>query len=421
MKRVFKNRLFNNALIFTLSTVLNKGMNFFILPVLTFYLTKEDYGHLGFIVSVVAIASIYMGLWPPNFIMAKFSSFGKKKMSYYLCNIFIILFICFFVVFLFLWVSEDIFFENFDQSFKLIVLICFYTLFMVVFNIFNTIVQLEKNAVKYALFQSFYLFCSLAIALVLIIGFHFDWHGKFYAELFILFLISVYALYYFIKEEYLRFDFDISKIKTLVFYLFPMTFHVIGLFMMGTIDKVFLAKYLNLEAVGVYTIAMTMSIIVNIVYDSAIKAWEPYFFEKISTNNKNDQKFIIKTVAIYWGFVILAAYMYLLTIPTVFSIMIDEKFDSSLQYIPLLVTGFVFEGLRKPLASFLMHKNLVKTLAITSLFAAGVNIVLNIVLIQKYGISGAAYATIFSFAVLYFTTLFLVYRHYPELRRNKNR
>ncbi len=416
MKRVFKNKLLNNALIFTLSTILNKGMNFFILPVLTFYLTKDDYGHLGFIVSVVAIASIYMGLWPPNFIMAKFSSFGKEKMSLYMGNIFVILGVSFVVIFLFFFATKDIFFENFENTSKLIVLICFYTLFMVVFNIFNTIIQLEKNAFKYALFQSFYLFCSLGIALVLIIWFHFDWRGKFYAELFILSLISIYAVYYFIKERYLQFNIDISKIKTLVFYLFPMTFHVIGLFLMGTIDKVFLAKYLNLEAVGIYTIAMTMSIIVNIVYDSAIKAWEPYFFEKISSNSKNDQNFIIKTVLIYSGFVILTAYIYLLLIPTVFSIMIDEKFNASLLYIPLLVTGFAFEGLRKPLASFLMHKNMVKTLGVISLFAAGVNIVLNIILIQKYGISGAAYATIVSFAILYFLTLFLVFRHYPEFR-----
>ncbi len=416
MKRVFKNRLLNNALIFTLSTVLNKGMNFFILPILTFYLTKDDYGHLGFIVSVVAIASIYMGFWPPNFIMAKFSTFGKKKMSLYFSNIFVILAVTFFGVFLFFLATKDIFFVNFNDTFELIVLISFYTLFMVVFNIFNTIIQLEKNAVKYALFQTFYLFCSLGIALVLIILFHFDWRGKFYAELFILSLISTYAIYYFVKEGYLRFDFDLKKIKTLVFYLFPMTFHVIGLFLMGTIDKVFLAKYLDLESVGIYTIAMTMSIIVNIVYDSAIKAWEPYFFEKIVTNSKSDQKFIIKTVLIYSVFVILTAYVYLSLIPVIFSVMIDEKFNSSLLYIPLLVIGFAFEGLRKPLASFLMHKNMVKTLGVISLFAAGVNILLNIVLIQKYAIAGAAYATIFSFAVLYFITLFLVFKHYPELR-----
>lgn len=394
-----------------ISTVLNKGLNFFMLPVLTYYLTKEDYGYLGFIVSVVAIASIYIGLWPSNFIMAKFSAYGKEKMAYYISNVFLILGVTFILVFIFMFLFQDIIFVNFKDSFFLIILISFYTLFVVVFNILNTIIQLEKNAIKYAIFQSLYLLSSLGIALLLIIKLDYGWQGKFYAELFILSLISVYTMYYFVKERYIVFNISIAKSKELFIYLFPMTFHVIGLFLMGTIDKVFLAKYINVEAVGVYTIAMTMSIIVNIVYDSAIKAWDPYFFEKVSSKRVEDMNSIIKSLVVYSLFVLLSAFVYIQLIPYIFSIMIDEKFNEALLYIPLLVIGFSFEGLRKPLASFLMHKNMVKTLGVISLLAAAVNIALNIILIQKFGISGAAYATIISFAFLYIVTLFLVFKH----------
>ena len=411
IKRLFKYKLLNNILIFMISTILNKGLNFFMLPLFTFYLTKSDYGYLGFIVSVVAIASIYIGLWPSNFIMAKFSTYGKEKMSLYISNIFVILGVTFVLVLIFLLLFQNIIFVNFDNSFDLIILISFYTLFVVVFNIFNAITQLEKNAVKYAFFQSLYLLSSLGIALLLIIKLDYGWRGKFYAELSILLLISAYSIYYFIKERYIVFNFSIAKSKELLIYLFPLTFHVIGLFLIGTIDKVFLVKYLNLEAVGVYTIAMTMSIVVNIVYDSAIKAWEPYFFERVGSQKAEDMNFIIKTVVGYTVFVILSAFVYIQIVPFIFSFMIDEKFSDALLYIPLLVIGFSFEGVRKPLASFLMHKNKVKILGILSLFAATVNIVFNIILIQKFGISGAAYATIISFGFLYFATLFLVFKY----------
>ena len=412
MKRLLKNKLIGNTLIFTISTILNKGMNFFLLPILTFYLSKSDYGHLGFIVSVVAIASIYIGLWPSNFIMAKFSSFGKEKMSLYMYNIFIITFVTFLLVLGVMFAFENSLFVNFENRAELIVLISVYTLFVVIFNIFNTIIQLEKNALKYALFQSIYMFSSLGLALLLIIVFHFDWHGKFYAELFVLSLLCIYIFYYLIKEGYLRFSFDLDKLRELFSYLFPMTFHVIGLFLMGTADKVFLAKYLNLEVVGIYTIAMTMSIIVNIVYDSAIKAWEPYFFEKIATGKQADMNFILKSLVLYEGFVIVAAFVYIQLVPYIFAFMINAKFDDALAVIPLLVIGFSFEGLRKPLASFLMHKNKVKTLGVISFIAAFINIGLNIVLIQKYGINGAAYATIAAFSFLYVVTFILVFKYY---------
>lgn len=412
MKKLLKTKLFSNAFIFTISSILNKGINFLILPVLTHYLTKDDYGHLGFVVSVVAITSIYIGLWPQNFIMTKFISFGREKLSRYMSNIFLIVMITFLLVEGVMFVSKDLLFNNFDNSNQLIFLIGVYTLFVVIFNIFNIIAQMEKNAIRYAFFQFFYLSLSLSLALFLIIKLNFDWKGKFYSELFILFFITIYSFYFFIKNRYLTFDIDIKKIKEIVVFLFPLTFSIVSLFLISTTDKIILAKYLDMQSVGIYTIAMTMAIVINIIFDSVINAWSPYFFEKVDSDKKEDKRFL-KLSMIYYGiFVVISALLYILIVPYIFHIMIDEKFNSSLEYIPYLVVGFAFEGLRKPLNSFLMHKNKVNILASLSLVIAFLNIVLNIFLIQKFQIFGATYATIFSFALFYILTLVLVFRYY---------
>ncbi len=352
-----------------------------------------------------------MGLFPSNFIIVKYSLYGKELMSKYMSNIFIILASTFFLTFFILILLRDYLFSDFQDSFFLIVMIVFYTLFSVIFSIFNTIIQLEKNAIKYAIFQFIWVLASISIALLLIIQFHWGWKGKFYAELTILFLLTLHTLYYFVKNKYIVFDLDIEKIKELVSYLFPLTFFVVGLFIMGTIDKIFLAKYMNLEAVGIYAIAMTMSIIVNVVYDSVMKAWFPFFYEKLNHGQTEDMHFVIKTILLYKVAVIVFMLLYLFLIPYIFDIMIDEKFNEALLYIPILVIGFTFEGLRKPLAGFLTHADKVKTLGAVTFIAAIINILLNIALIQEYGIYGAAYATLFSFAFLYFATLYFVHKH----------
>ncbi len=411
LKKLLQNRLLSNVFIFTLSTVVNKGLNFFVLPILTYYLTKEDYGYLGFIMSVVTITSIYIGLWPGNFLVAKFSNYGKEKMARYISNIFVILLVTFIAVTGLLFGLEDVIFSAFSDRTEVILLIAFYTLFMVCFNILNTITQLEKNAKKYALMQFLYSFSSLGIALVLIIKLHFGWKGKFFAELAVLLLLSLYMFYYFVKERYVVFDISKARLKELFAYLFPMTFHVVGIFLMVTIDKVILAKYMDLEAVGIYTISMTMAMIVNIVFDSTIRAWEPYLFEKIHTGRAEDMNWIIKSLVVYSLFIVVAALIYVWLIPFIFPIMVDEKFMDALHFIPFLVVAFSLEGLRKPLSSFLMHKNKVKTLGSVSLLTAFINIALNVVWIQKFGIMGAVYATVCSFLFLYIVTIFLVKRY----------
>lgn len=411
LKKLLKNKLLGNVFIFTLSTVVNKGLNFFVLPVLTFYLTREDYGYLGFIMSVVTITSIYVGLWPGNFLIAKFSHYGKEKMAHYISNIFVILIVSFVAVLAVLLMLQNVIFIHFPDRVHVIFLLSVYTLFMVCLNILNTITQLEKNAKKFALMQFVYSLSSLGIGLLLIIKFHLGWKGKFYGELSILFFLSLYMLYYFVKEHYVVFDVSTQKLKELFNYLFPMTFHVVGIFLMVTIDKVILAKYMTLEAVGIYTISMTMAMIVNILFDSTIRAWEPYLFEKIQTGRAEDMNWIIKSLVLYTLFIIVAALIYNWLIPWIFPVMVDEKFKDALHYIPWLVVAFSLEGLRKPLSSFLMHKNKVKTLGSVSLVTALINIALNIMLVQKYGIMGAVYATLFSFFFLYIVTIFLVKRY----------
>jgi len=191
-----------------------------------------------------------------------------------------------------------------------------------------------------------------------------------------------------------------------------MTFYVVGIYLLVTIDKVILARYVDIKSVGIYTIAMTMAIVVNIIYDSFIKAWEPYFFEKIHDKSTSSKKWIVNSVLLYSAGVIVVALVYIVVVPYLFDIMIDKKFTSSLEFIPYLVIAFSLEGLRKPLASFLMHKNKVKSLATISILAAFLNIVLNITLIQKLGVLGAVYATMGAFLFLYISTLLLVYKNF---------
>jgi len=398
-------------MIYTFSGIISNGINFLLIPVLTFYLTKEDYGYLGLILSVVVILRVYIGLFPASFLIVKYSVYGKKRIAKYMSNIFIILSVTYFICLSILFLIEDLIFTNLENSTQLLFLISIYATFSVIFRILGVIIQLEKNAIKYAIFQLIWVISSISLALVLIINFNWGWQGKFYAELLILTFLASYSIYYFIKNRYLVFDFSIIKIKELLFYLFPLTFAVVGSFLMGTIDKVILSKYMNLEAVGIYAIAMTMSVIINIVFDSAMKSWEPYFFEKLNRGTKEDLRVVVRVVFIYKMFVLIFTLFYLFIISHIFSFMVDEKFSDALLYIPILVMAFFFEGLRKSLAGFLTQENRVKTLGFINFLSAILNITLNILWIPEYGIYGAAYATLTSFATLYVITFYCALSH----------
>jgi O-antigen/teichoic acid export membrane protein len=353
---------------------------------------------------------IYIGFFPSNFLMVKYSALGKDKISRYLSNIFIMIGITFFVVLLALYGLKDTIFSTYEDNALLILYITLLCLFQVFWQILSTIIQLEKDALKYALFQFILVAVTIGLALLLIIDFSWGWKGKFFAELIVYGFSALYAFFYLRKNGYIHFDYDFIKIKELTSYLFPLTFFVLGLFIMGTVDKIFIANMISLEAAGVYAIAVTMTIIVNMVFDAVLKAWEPYMYELLNSQDKEDRVKVVKATYVYWLFVVLFAGIYIVLMPYLFSIMIDDKFNNALLYIPILVIGYSFEGLRKPISGFLNHIDKVNLNAVITIIAAIINIILNYFLINQYGIIGAAYATLIAFASLYFMTIIAVFK-----------
>lgn len=405
------NRLIRNIIIFVIGTVLNKGMNFFILPIMTYYLTKEDYGMLGVITSIVTMSTIYIGFFPSNFIMVKFDKLGKEKMGQYISNILVQMIVSFLVILLILFSVKSTLFPDYDDRASLVIYIGFLCFFQVFWQQLSTIIQLEKDAVKYTLFQFLQTITIIGLMLLLIIQFSWGWEGKFFAELCIFALSTLYALRYIYRNGYYVLDFDLKKQKELFSFLFPLTFYVVGLYIMGTVDKLFLASMIDLETAGVYAIAITMTIVINMVFDAVLKAWEPYLFELLNSTKYSDKLQVVKVTYLFSLFIIASIGIYILIVPYVFDLMIDDKFHNALNFIPILLVAYGFEGLRKPITEFLSQIDKVKTVGAITFFAAILNIVLNYILIPQYGAYGAAYATLISFFSLYVITLIFVFKY----------
>ena len=402
-------KLFSNSMIYVLSLLFNKGLTFLLLPVLTFYLTKEDYGVLGLVTAISTMASIYVGFFPSGFLLARFAQYGKEKMAEYMHHILLLTIATTSLVLLILIGFQHYLLpEHLENKTILMVVITLYAMFTIFFRFIDTLLQVEQNAIKFAVLQTLQSVGSLGLGLVLIIEFSYGWKGKYYAELLILFFVFIYAIYYIVKNQYYKYNTDYKKLKELFVFLFPLTFSVLGLYLMGTIDRIFISNMLGLEAAGIYSVAITMAVIINMVYDSVMKALDPVIYQNLVIKENASKIKVVKLIYLY-SFVCIVIYAaFLLLLPYVFNIMINEKFIEALVLIPILGLGLTFEGLRKVLEAPLIFKHKVKSLAAITLIASFVNIVLNYYLIDIYGIHGAAYATVISFLLLYIMTFSLL-------------
>jgi O-antigen/teichoic acid export membrane protein len=406
-------KILTNSGIYIGSVLFNKGLNFALLPILTHYLSQNDYGTLALVASIAAIASVIIGLFPNSFIIARFALYGKEKIASYMHNIMLITIVSYcFVLTILLLFKDFILPETMDQKTTILVLISFYSLFNVAFNVLDTLFQVEKNSVKFAVLQTLQSVSAVGLTLLLVIEFSYQWEGKFYADLVVLGTIAIFCIWYIRKNHYYKKDTDVAKIKELTFFLVPITFNALGLFILGTFDRILISHMVSLEAAGIYAVAITMAFIVNIVYDSIMKAILPYFHDYLAEGTEQSKWEAVKLTYIYSVGCILILSVYILVLPYIFHFMIDPKFNKALDYIPLLALALTFEGLRKVLGGYFTFHGKVNLISMITIGAALTNVVLNYFLIKIYGAMGSVITVLATFALLYFTNLFLLLKFF---------
>jgi O-antigen/teichoic acid export membrane protein len=393
----------NNSFIYIIATVIPKAIPFLLLPVFTTYLTKEDYGTLGLISSILAIVSIYIGLRPSLFITVKMPQMQKDKFAIYIFNMFVLAVYLFLVVGVILIVVKHFYFPKIESYiFILIACLSFFLLFN---DIVETVFQIERKALAYAIFRLTKIGLVMGLTLMLIIVYDLGWRGKYFADLFILFCFAIVALIYLKRQNYIVYKFDVMKQVELVKYLTPLTFHLLGLAMMGSIDRLFLANMEGLASTGVYMVSYTIGTTIGFVHDALLKVWSPEFYERIK-NASTDMKIkILKFKYLYMLGSFLVYGIFLLLLPIIFSVMVDEKFQDGYEIIPIIALGFTFEAFRKLFIGY--HYNLGKNgrIAMLTIVAGIINAVLNYFFIPLYGIMGAAYTTLLAYVVVFILTI----------------
>ena len=147
------------------------------------------------------------------------------------------------------------------------------------------------------------------------------------------------------------------------------------------------------KEVAIYSFGYSLGSIVSIALMSMNTAWIPWFFEEkkkgnVNLINKYKERYLLIGVFLTIGF--------LSIFPELVSIMGSADYKSSRDFVVLIYTF--------PVNIQFYHEN-TKFIPIGTLLAAGINYVLNYILIPKSGIYGAAIATVASYVLL------LVFHH----------
>jgi O-antigen/teichoic acid export membrane protein len=406
-------KLIGNTGLFLFSGVFSRAVPFLLLPVLTRYLSAEDYGLVGFLGSLTALVGVYVGLQPHQFLIVKGSQSQNEGLAGYIGNIFWLGVATCLLATVVLWALGDLILPEPLLGFWIPALISFLGLLRVGQLILETLLQIDRNPLSFAAVQLTSTVTHFGIALVLIIPFQMGWVGKFAGELAAAVVVFVIAWAFLARRALIDLRPRLPLLRELVGYLFPLSFHVLGLVLINSIDRIFIANMIGLQAAGLYTVAYSFGMVIGLVHESLQRSWNPFFYENIASNDPNTNRRIVRLTYFYLGGSGLVLAAFVVTAPWIFQFMVDKAFYVQPGLIAMVALGYTFEGARKLGVAYLLHHGRVVLVATLTLSAGAINVALNFWLIPINGIMGAAQATTLSFLVVAVASFTFAQRLHP--------
>lgn len=187
--------------------------------------------------------------------------------------------------------------------------------------------------------------------------------------------------------------FDRKYWKFCIVLAIPAIFHNLSDLILGQSDQVMLQQMLGEAQLGRYAAAFTFANIMFVIFGALNRTWCPFFFEEMKLGQRENMmrktaNFLEVFTVLSCGFVLLA--------PEVYHIYTSSDFWDTTWLVPVFVTSYYINFLCTFPVNYEYYHKKTKVVAVVTILASVVNIVLNYFLIRWTGMAGAAIATMIS-------------------------
>ena len=206
--------------------------------------------------------------------------------------------------------------------------------------------------------------------------------------------------------------FSVEKCREMLKFSLPFIITNLAAFIVHASDRFFIKHYVDLSMVGVYSLAYRMGSSINMFVTSPfIQIWLP---RRFAIHKQPHAKETYARVLTYY----LAAAAFLgvwlsLVSRDVLLVIGKPDFYEAAGIIPLIVLAYIIFGLHYHVEIGIMITKKTSYLAYINTCNAALNIILNLLLIPRFGMYGAAYSTLICFINKVGWTRWISNRLYP--------
>lgn len=390
-----ESKLIKNTLILSIGTFLPKFASFITVPILTGFLTKEEYGTYDLITVLVSLllpaASLQIQTAAFRFLIDERDNDGS------ICDIVTNIFAFIIPTSVFALVITYWFLPG-DSSIRFFV--CLYLFSDMLVNAARQVTRgLEKNLV----FSINSIINSFGIMVFTVL---FVWLLRWglYGAILSLILSTAISLFdIFIRGKLLQFlsikSINWPSIKRLIKYSWPMVPNSMSMWVMRVSDRFVVTIFMGAAANAVYSVANKIPSLLTLAQSTFTMAWQ----ENASIVSKDEDADVYYSAMYRTMFDLMAGSLGLLicVTPVLFAILIRGDYGEAYAQMPVLFLGMFFYSMCSYLGGIYVAYKDTKSVGITTTIAAACNLVVDLALIKFMGLYAASGSTLISYLFLF--------------------
>lgn len=397
--------LLKNTGVFALANLLTKILTFVLVPVFTHYLTTEEYGIADTVTTTSSLLLPLLSLGVYEAVLRYGMKTGEDKKAVFTNSMWVITLSTILLFLLWYPLTRISAIKEYYLPFVLILVLDEY---ITTFSAFSKAIGRVKSSAFLGVFRSV---VYLSLSILFVVAFRWKTQGYLYAL--VLSEALTFIGYTMINRyhRYLCFRFDSRLLRQMLSYSLPLMINGLMWWIMQSSDKYVLLATIGASANGIYSVANKVPSILTLLHTTFFQAWQLSVIEEHGATDAS--AYFTKIFKKYCEVAFSVVLICLLLVKPVFTIILGAGYIVAWRYSLLLSVATLFFSFSSFYGCVYSASEHTKNALFTSLVGAVTNIVLNIILIPKWGIQGAAFTTMLSYLIMWVIRYFDVKRYHP--------
>jgi O-antigen/teichoic acid export membrane protein len=225
-------------------------------------------------------------------------------------------------------------------------------------------------------------------------------------------LAGLPLILFFMKNYVSFFSYSRKLARELLIYGYPFIFSNIAYWIFGSMDRWMLSDLSNNTEVGLYSIAFKIAMVVSFIGSAFSQAWSP-FAMKLYAEDTGYRDIFSKVLTLWFFFITCVGVGISIFGFDLLRLLTPGEYWQAANVITVVIMGAVFNCLQGNTVMGIFLAKKTRLVAYATWITAFLNMLLNFLLIPRFGALGSAYATLLSYLALNGLYLYWSQKYHP--------